>query len=473
MLLPLLFATLALAAPIALHAQDGPRLEVRAIRYYRPEAPNTRVKAIVQVPVSAFGAAPGGRVTYTVGVTVRDSSGLTNYQESWRSHAAYASSADAWAIEMLEVALQPGAYRLQIDVQDSVTGTTLTRTVPMEAFSGNPGASDLLLASAMRTVSAEDSVPNPGELRRGNTIMTASALLSLTALRSRAYYLLEVYSRSPGEQVGQMSVAVLDQSGRQLLQTSPSPVKVGEGGGVLRGQLDLEGLPPGDYSMKVSVTLPDAKQERSAPLRMADLQAALARDTMRIAAARQTDEGFFEYMPAEKLDSAFAPLQYIATSAEMKLWNKGRLPEAAKRRFLTKFWTDRDPTPGTPENERRLAFYRAIDQANSAYSERGVPGWRTDRGRIFIKFGAPDQVLSRPNEAQSPPYEVWRYTAGRQRWFVFADMNRGNGNYRLMATNELRETGRPDWRSVLTEDGVRDVGRFVGQDFYGSSDQPR
>jgi hypothetical protein len=69
---------------------------------------------------------------------------------------------------------------------------------------------------------------------------------------------------------------------------------------------------------------------------------------------------------------------------------------------------------------------------------------------------------------QAPPYEVWRYTRGRPRYYVFADRT-GIGAYNLIQTNDLQETGIPTWREILTEDAVRDVGLFLGVDFYGGS----
>jgi hypothetical protein len=69
---------------------------------------------------------------------------------------------------------------------------------------------------------------------------------------------------------------------------------------------------------------------------------------------------------------------------------------------------------------------------------------------------------------QAPPYDVWRYTRGRPRYYVFADRT-GIGAYNLIQTNDLQETGIPTWREILTEDAVRDVGLFLGVDFYGGS----
>ena len=140
----------------------------------------------------------------------------------------------------------------------------------------------------------------------------------------------------------------------------------------------------------------------------------------------------------------------------------------ARRRYLTDFWQKRDPDPATPANEARTAFYSAIAYANEHYRERGQAGregWRTDRGRIYARYGAPDEVLTRLAAGRAPPYEVWRFTRQRDRYYVFADRSRLD-TYVLLCSNDLKEQCRNDWRELLGEEAVRDIGQFLGIDFY-------
>jgi len=92
-----------------------------------------------------------------------------------------------------------------------------------------------------------------------------------------------------------------------------------------------------------------------------------------------------------------------------------------KQAFIEQFWLRRDPTPDTEENEFKEEHYRRIAWANDRYAS-GIPGWKTDRGQIYIKFGPPDENDShtsggpgeRPIEEGGGsttffPYEKWRY----------------------------------------------------------------
>src|SRR6201985_3465389 len=63
--------------------------------------------------------------------------------------------------------------------------------------------------------------------------------------------------------------------------------------------------------------------------------------------------------------------------------------------FIEQFWLRRDPTPDTVENEYKEEHYRRIAYANEHFAA-GIPGWKTDRGRMYITFGPPDEIESHP-----------------------------------------------------------------------------
>ncbi len=92
-----------------------------------------------------------------------------------------------------------------------------------------------------------------------------------------------------------------------------------------------------------------------------------------------------------------------------------------RENFIEQFWIRRDPTPDTLENEYREEHYRRIAYANERFAA-GKAGWRTDRGRIYVMFGPPDQIDSHPSggaydrpieegggRTSTFPFEVWRY----------------------------------------------------------------
>lgn len=469
----LALAALTAAAPQAQARQPGDVMAVHTVRFYRADSRQTLVKAFVQIPLVLFagGTSPaeGGQGSYRVSVKVSDSTGLALLQDAWTNRfPAQAAQSGVYGLEMLEFAVVQGRYRVQVTVEDTATGRRGTAEAEVIGFAAPPAASDLLLSPQMRLATAGDTIPQAGELRVGSTLVTGAAELRLTPLRSKAFYLLEAYAAD--ESSGTLAVAIRDQAGKSLLQTPASAVKVPAGGGVLRGQLDLTGLPEGTYTMVVSLVIGDQTVEREMKFSMAPLEQTLATEAARVAQVRLTDEGYFAAMSEPQLDSVAAPLIYIAKSEDRLNLYKD-LSVEAKRRFLTEFWGRRDPTPGPERNEIREQFYTGVDHANQAFKEGGratVPGWRTDRGRIFAKYGQYSEVLQRIAVGRAPTYEVWRYTRQKDRYFIFADRN-GFGAYQLLYTNELNEVSKPDWREILTEDAVTDIGRWLGVNFYPTS----
>jgi GWxTD domain-containing protein len=451
-------------SPAAVSAQQS-ALVMRAVRFYRAEMNRTRVKGLVQIPLSMLEpvGSSGGR-SYSVAVRVSDSTGLTLYQQAWESHAeAVPGTPDAYTVEIVDFATAPGRYRLDVSVQDSVSGKRQSSSLDLRALSDTSVASDLLIAPKMRLAVAEDTVPNPGEFRAGNSLVVAAARVILTPLQAKVFYLLEAYGDKA--RTGSLSVVVKDSTGTVVTKTPEVPANVAAGGSVLQGQLDLTGLPPGNYTMMATLKLADRTVERSAEFTMAGLAATLARDTAQRAVMRATDEGYFAEMGTEDLNKAEAPLIYVAEPHELSVWSD-KLSVEAKRRFLTEFWRKRDPTPGTSRNERREQFYAAIDYANKTYREGGrnpMSGWRSDRGRIFIRNGAPDAVLRRDREGRAPPYEVWSYAKGKGAYYIFADRS-GFGAFTMLTSNDLKEPGEPAWQSVLGSAAVEDAGRFLGKD---------
>lgn len=464
-----LVAMTALAHPEQSRVQPDAGLILRAVRSYRAEQGRTEVNAFVQVPYAVLeptGEGNTGILSYRVAVKVTDSTGLTLLQQAWQNHASAAvRGPEAFGVEMVRFSLAPGRYHLDVDVQDSVSGRKVASSVELEGYKDSPTASDLLLSPQIRPATAGDTVPQPAELRWGRMLVTAAARLELTPLRATAYYLLEAYSKE--EATGTLTLRVVDSAGKALTATAATPVTVPAGGGVLKGQLDLSGLPPGRYTMAAALKLGAQSVERSAVFTMAALDATLEKDVARRDAARGTDEGYFEAMTEKELDAAKEPLALIAESGELSKYNKD-LSLRGKRRFLTEFWQKRDRTPGTPVNEMRQQFYDAVAYAERTYGEKGraaVPGWKTDRGRIFVRNGTPDEMLQRPQAGRSPPYEVWRFRTGKDRYYIFVDRANGLGNFQLVHSNDIREPGQPNWRELLyKQDAVDDIGRFLGLD---------
>lgn len=136
---------------------------------------------------------------------------------------------------------------------------------------------------------------------------------------------------------------------------------------------------------------------------------------------------------------------YVITDQERKAF-KALTTDEERENFIENFWRRRDPNPDTEENEYREEYYERIAYANQHYAS-GIPGWKTDRGRIYIAHGKPDSVESHPSggsydrpsyegggSTTTYPFEIWFYrhldNVGDGLEIEFVDPT-GTGEYRL------------------------------------------
>jgi GWxTD domain-containing protein len=111
---------------------------------------------------------------------------------------------------------------------------------------------------------------------------------------------------------------------------------------------------------------------------------------------------------------------YIISDEERKAF-KQLSNDEERDQFIEAFWQRRDPTPDTEENEFKEEHYRRIEYANEHFAA-GIPGWKTDRGRIYIMYGPADEIDAHPSggtydrpmeegggETSTYPFEDWRY----------------------------------------------------------------
>ncbi len=125
-------------------------------------------------------------------------------------------------------------------------------------------------------------------------------------------------------------------------------------------------------------------------------------------------------------------------------------------KFIEQFWLRRDPTPGTPENEFKQEHYRRIAYANQRFSTATTPGWKTDRGRIYITYGPPDEIEDHPKLQQ------WLYHhiegVGANVIIDFVDPT-GSGEFHMTMDPDKPQKDQPAPQPAATNATVRVTGR--------------
>jgi len=107
---------------------------------------------------------------------------------------------------------------------------------------------------------------------------------------------------------------------------------------------------------------------------------------------------------------------YIATPEERAQF-LGLTNDQDRLSFIVQFWEKRNPNPGKTENTyKKEEHYRRLAYSNEHFADDRLPGWKTDRGRVYIVYGPPDEkkyVAPPPHRA-----EIWYYNSGKQFRFV-------------------------------------------------------
>ncbi len=138
-------------------------------------------------------------------------------------------------------------------------------------------------------------------------------------------------------------------------------------------------------------------------------------------------------------------VRWIITDEERKTFDALKTDDE-REQFIEQFWLRRDPDPDTDNNEYREEYYTRIAYANEHFTS-GIPGWKTDRGRIYIMFGPPHEKETHPSggsydrptwegggSTSTYPFEIWWYRflegVGSDVEIEFVDPT-GSGEYRI------------------------------------------
>lgn len=311
----------------------------------------------------------------------------------------------------LDFQVPPAKYRIEVAITDLVAERISGTAIPFEVPSTPPGLvwfSDLSLGTVEHApgasgVSAPRFVPNPSRRYGENIVAFATAG--------------EIFDRrggSVGDSTYRIYYKVASETGEQVVAGDTTFTRVAERTSfLLRPRLVNVGA--GTYRIIVALNVPPKPGGKDAK------DSTIRRDKGFEVDQSRATLGFQSAQSVEVL-------RYIGTQQEID--EISRLSdEDARKAYWEAFWKRRDPTPETPENEARDAFYQRVQYANQHFTTGG-PGWKTDMGRIYIVYGRPDEVVRNPFNFDRPPEEIWYYYRDR-RTFVFVDRD-GFGRYELV-----------------------------------------
>ncbi len=163
----------------------------------------------------------------------------------------------------------------------------------------------------------------------------------------------------------------------------------------------------------------------------------------------------FSTMGPEKVEISFQQIKWITDDYEKDIFERCS-STPAKQRFLFAFWKKRNPDTTAFVNKELEDFRQRVDFANEKYKIGLMKeGWKTDRGRVLIKYKYPTTIDRVPQKAEQPAYEIWHYDeiqGGVQ--FVFIDFS-NNGSYLQVHSTASGEVINDTWKEQYIEQKIR------------------
>jgi len=172
-------------------------------------------------------------------------------------------------------------------------------------------------------------------------------------------------------------------------------------------------------------------------------------------------------LPEKKLNDLLDAMIYLATPSE-KSFLKTLSTPSEKKRFFVAFWKKRENKPGTPTFKEFL--YR-FEYAQQHFKSNLRPGYKTDRGRVFIQYGPPNDMQFWLNEPDKYPYIIWTYNqigAQNNVIFVFYDPDLITNEFPLLHSNKIGELQNRNWRAFLLRARAASTGETEKYQRFGS-----
>jgi GWxTD domain-containing protein len=379
------------------------------------------------------------KASFRIDVDVKNVRTGEKKSDTWVSSAQMATEEEAKVenasgVDQFEIELRPGTYDVTVAITDLTSnkkGTTAAK-IELPQLGSSLSLSDVQLATSV-VADTVGSTFTRGNLR---AIPNARRVFgdNLPLLFSRfEIYNMEFDSANPGVYV--TAYSILNEKGETVNDLPPARTEKLGHTGVEVGAVNVLGLAPGKYSLQVAVT--DSSSGQSAKSVSSFDVAALK--------ARKPPMQPWAVKYFDRID--------LLVGQDSTKFMKS-LSKEGQQQFLVDFWLRRDPTPGTRQNEYFNDFAERVKQADEMFSSGLEHGVNSDRGRIYIKYGKPDDVERYPADPDYPAHEDWFYYKESGIQFIFSDLS-GIGKYKLIYSSTEAENTIPNWSQYIDSQYIK------------------
>jgi GWxTD domain-containing protein len=174
--------------------------------------------------------------------------------------------------------------------------------------------------------------------------------------------------------------------------------------------------------------------------------------------ASTEDWGFFG-LSEDQLNTYIPTLAYISTQSELN-FAKAATTFEQKKNYFYNFWAKRKESPEDHPAKAWKHYEALVKYSNEKFKAVYKQGWRTDRGRVTLMYGTPNDVETKMNENDRYPSEVWKYNrlgAQSNVSFIFYDPDGVTGEWPLLHSDKIGESPNPRWKLDIVRRNVHDA----------------
>ncbi len=381
------------------------------------EADRYRLEIYYQIHNRGLTFTAGGdhfTADYELAVTVRDDDDEMVKTFTKERRVVLAADEEArtrtdFRTSQINLDLEPGKYKIRFKLKDRTTDRLIHKKleVKLKGLHGRqPRLSTVEFAQAF-----EDRTDSGSVFAKGDILVIPSVHRVYGSLKDdRVAFYYEIY---PGTEV--IDKVVVETKVRHyrkgMLYRDTLHVSLGDARERRLQQVSLDKFLPGEYELEIFVR---GRRNKELAHRTQEFKVSWSQEGM------------------VRNDWGSVIKQLVLFSEDVDVGDREDLNDFEERQdAFTQVWRERDPTEGTMENEAKMGFYHRVRIANERFGIMRREGWRSDRGKVFIRYGEPDHILEEPFSLDSPPYQVWNYSSiSPHRRFVFIDENQ-DGDYRV------------------------------------------
>jgi len=336
---------------------------------------------------------------------------------------------DEFFIDKMKATVTPGLYKFSIDIQDRVNGDSITWEKTFYTLDcAHMNLSDIEISSFHHS----DSTAEFQDFKRNNVLFLVNPNHLFDPAKDDGFtYYFEVFQNvstleNPLEGKWILTIQGKDQNSvynEEKDFSSTFTIKP------FWKWIPVSQWEPGTYGLSLNLYSNDNPDE---PI-------ASREELIFIQESQQT-------ISRVEIEKEYRYAKYFLTNYEENVYKN--LDDEGCAEFLKRFWEQNDPNPKTEQNEYKEEIIRRVNYANRNFSHYG-DGWKSDRGRIYIRQGKPEEVIDKSYEFDAKPYIIWKYYLDGKRIYIFVDFTK-MGNYKLVyVENDDFEFSVPDWEDYL------------------------